>query len=213
LPSGAIKTQYFHITDLLPTLLTLADAGVRVGEKIDGIDLSEMIRRDRPPYRNEIVTVDDVHGYGSYIYTTFKLVNGSSNDGGEADGWIGSNNNSNVIGFREYIDGVLNSKVARVLENYGNGLMPETILDLRENATIKCSGEKVGCDLLKGPCLFNILKDPCEETNLASSNPMLLKAMEKIYHSALVNLVPSHRKPSDPRCDPANFNFTWNWWE
>ncbi|KAG5680269.1 hypothetical protein PVAND_009788 [Polypedilum vanderplanki] len=211
LPSGVLRTQYFHISDLLPTLLTLAETNIKVKDKIDGIDLSRMIMNDMPPYRDEIVTVDDVSGYGSYIYSIFKLVNGSSSNG-RADGWIGSNNNSDV-NKDDYITGVLNSDVAQILKNYENPLIPEEILEIRENATVKCSGIISDCDLLRGPCLFDISRDPCEEKNLEPTNPLLFDAMLKLYHSSLKKLVPSHKKPLDPQCDPANFNFTWKWWE
>jgi arylsulfatase B len=198
---------------LLPTLLTLADTNIKVRDKIDGIDLSEMIKNDKRPYRDEILTVDDVLGYGSYIYGSFKLVNGSiSSSSGEADGWMGSNNNSDINGG-DYISGVLNSRVGIILESYENPLMPEDILDIRENAKVKCNGTKVECNVHKGPCVFDILRDPCEERNLAELNPLLLETMLQIYHSELQTLVPSRRKPSDPQCDPINFNFTWNWWK
>lgn len=46
------------------------------------------------------------------------------------------------------------------------------MLHLRDEADVKCpasetnSGNK--CQPLKQPCLFNIVKDPCEQRNLAN---------------------------------------------
>jgi hypothetical protein len=210
LPSGKIRRKFFYIADLLPTLLNLANTDIKVDREIDGIDLSNMIVSNKEPFRNEIITVDDIFGYSSYILNGFKLVNGSSSAGLD-DGWLGSNNNSKINSL-EYIDQVLNSKVTKILKNFNNPLQPNDIEDIRNRATIKCSGTHTDCDLQAGPCLFDIIHDPCEERNLARPENSFMKIMQEIFYIELQNLVPSHRKPPDSRCDPINFNHTWSWW-
>lgn len=210
LPNGVVRQKFIHIADLLPTLLTLSNADVDIETKIDGMDLSNMILYNEKPFRNEIVTVDDLFGYSSYILNGFKLLNGSSSAGKE-DGWLGSNNNSD-INAAEYIKGVTDSKVSKALELFDGPLQPSKIEYLRGLLTIKCSGIRNKCDLLKGPCLFDIIHDPCEERNLATHDNSYMKIMEEIFNAELRTLVPSLRKPPDDRCDPINFNYTWNWW-
>lgn len=42
------------------------------------------------------------------------------------------------------------------------------MLELRDEAEVKCLGTETSkCQPLKEACLFNILKDPCEQRNLA----------------------------------------------
>lgn len=47
------------------------------------------------------------------------------------------------------------------------------MLQLRQEADVKCVGTETTnsakkCQPLKEPCLFNIVKDPCEQRNLAN---------------------------------------------
>lgn len=210
LPSGIIRRKFFYIGDLLPTLLNLANTKIQVDGKIDGIDLTNMILYNKEPFRNEIVTVDDVFGYSSYILNGFKLLNGSSSAGID-DGWLGSNNNSE-INSSKYISEILSSKVSKNLEIFNNPLRPDEIIKMRKRATVQCSGIHKNCNLINGPCLFDIIHDPCEERNLATPENVFMKIMQEIFNNELQHLTPSHRKPPDSRCDPINFNYTWNWW-
>lgn len=210
LPNGVIRRKFFYIADLLPTLLKLANTDVPIDRKIDGIDLSNMILRNKRPFRNEIVTVDDVFGYSSYILYGFKLINGSSSAGID-DEWLGSNNNSN-INSSQYANGVIQSTVSKVLEMFNGPLEPKEVERLRKLSTVKCLGARNECNLLKGPCFFDVLHDPCEERNLASPYNVFMRIMQGIFNKEMKTLVPSHRQPPDDRCDPINFNFTWNWW-
>lgn len=207
--SGIIRRKFFYIGDLLPTLLNLANTNIQVDTKIDGIDLSSMIVNNKGSFRNEIITIDDIFGYSSFILNGFKLVNGSSSAGLD-DGWLGSNNNSKINSL-EYLNNVLNSKVSIILKKCNN-LQPNDVENIRKRATIQCSGIHTDCDLLNGPCLFDIVHDPCEERNLARPENVFMKIMQEIFYTELQHLIASHRKPSDSRCDPINFNNTWSWW-
>lgn len=143
------------------------------------------------PFRNEIMTVDDVTGYGSLILNEFKFVNGSSSDG-LADGWLGSNNNSDIQG-EKYIEGVLNSKVGKTLHLK---LRTVYIQKNREKANVKCLGVHNECDLVNAPCLFDILNDPCEENNLADSLQSQMELMTREFNERLKRVVPARSKKS-----------------
>lgn len=192
-----------------------------------------MITKGISPYRNEVMTLDDGTGYSSLILNGFKYVNGSSSEG-MADGWLGSNKN-NEIHSEKYLDGVLNSKVAKLLNIKLNS---GSIQKIRKDVRVNCAGIKTNCDLLKGPCLFDIINDPCEENNLymADTHKSDLQTITNEFNERLKKVVPSRRKKSgkfcaffkisklnnklklylmfsDPRCNPANFNNTWHFWQ
>jgi arylsulfatase A-like enzyme len=75
LPSGAKRDNYFHVSDWLPTLASLSNAGINFDRQLDGINLSRMITSGEGPYRQDIETIDQVHTVTSIIHGSFKLVN------------------------------------------------------------------------------------------------------------------------------------------
>lgn len=192
LPSGVVRKDLFHISDLLPTLATLANADFKIDREIDGFDLSKMITTGSSSLRNEVITIDDVFGYSSFIMNGFKYVNGSTSEG-QSDVWLGSNNNSD-INAASYIDGVYNSKAAVALRYFHGPLRSESIKALRLNLKVQCAGIKQNCNKMEGPCLFDIINDPCEENNLAAANPTLMEEMSKTFNERLKTLVPARRK-------------------
>lgn len=210
LPKAAVRNKMFFIADWLPTLKTIAGAKFKIDTKIDGIDQTYMLNYDRE-LRNELVTVDDVFGFGSYIFNGLKLVNGSSS-AGKFDDWLGSNNNTDAVDNEAYMQNLLQSSVAKSLKST---ISLRNVDRMRNSAKIRCTKEKnkQSCDLLKGPCLYNLNDDPCEENNIANRNKILFYFMLRKYKNSLTNLVPTIRKPSDPQCDPIHFNYTWNAWQ
>lgn len=209
LPKSIVRQRMFYVADWLPTLKTLTGANYKISSKIDGIDQSKMLKQNLN-LRNEFVNVDDLDGYGSYIYNDLKLVNGTANNG-DYDGWLGTNNNLNALDSFTYIQNLADSEAGKAL-NFG--LSSKRIDTIRKASKINCLKEKCKdtCNLLKGPCLFNLADDPCEERNLADTRKATLQFMLKKYEASLKNLVPSRRTPADPRCDPKNFNYTWSPW-
>ncbi|KAG5680743.1 hypothetical protein PVAND_010232 [Polypedilum vanderplanki] len=210
LPKSTIRRGLFDVSDLLPTLNTLSGANFKIQGKIDGLDQSLTLKYNFKSPRNELLTVDDVLGYSSYIFYGLKIVNGSSTNG-KSDGFLGSNNNSDYD-IKNYIKNVRNSRVSTYLKN---SMSDYGIERLRESIKVQCSNSvhKNPCDLLKAPCLFDLNNDPCEENNIAEKYPIIFKPLFSRYKNALTSIVQTRRKPSDPQCDPANFNFTWNWWQ
>lgn len=165
--------------------------------------------------RSEVLNIDDVRGFGSYISHHMKFVNGSSNEG-VFDGWLASKNDNGFIEPTLYAKEVRKSEVSRAISAVQRKTLSiDKILELRKAATISCSNSvtKFPCDLKIAPCLFDIYEDPCEENNLANTQPLIRIALEKRYQERKQLVVPSRRKPSDPACDPVNFNLNWNWWQ
>lgn len=175
-----------------------------------------MINNGAIGIRNEVVNLDNVLGFGSYIYYTYKLVNGSLGDG-SFDGWLASKNNNGYIDPVNYAINVLQSPVSQSIMSIQkkNRLCVDKILELRAAATVSCSNGvgKNSCDIKKGPCVFDIFDDPCEENNLANSRPLLRQSLLTRYGVQVRSAIPSGRKKSDPASDPVNFNRNWQWWQ
>ena len=58
---------------------------------------------------------------------------------------------------------------------------PESADVSKMNLTVKCADRIPGlpkCNMTTSPCLFNVVKDPCEFNNIAKDNPKLVKAMQ-----------------------------------
>lgn len=94
-------------------------------------------------------------------------------------------------------------------------LNADNILQLRQRAQIKCNvkqEDKVPCNPMKTPCLFNIDKDPCEMVNLAERRPVILAILERILIKYRVTIVPPSNLDGDPRADPSLWNNTWTSW-
>lgn len=160
--------------------------------------------------RREIVSVDDVSGYSSFIYDNMKIVNGSWANGAY-DIWLGSNNNSNIsLTNPSYIQRVQQSEVSKAIFPVISSL----ITRLRSQASVKCGiTQGTQCNPLQKVCLFNLTNDPCEYNNIADRFPDTVKDLQERFNNEMKKLIPSRRKLSDPACNPKNFNFNWNWWQ
>lgn len=77
LPSGVKRDNYFHVSDWLPTLASLANTGIKFDRELDGIDLSKMISKGDGPYRQDVETIDQIYETTSLIYGDYKLMNSS----------------------------------------------------------------------------------------------------------------------------------------
>jgi arylsulfatase B len=210
LPKETVRRGLFYVADLLPTLNTISQANFKINGKIDGHDQSMALKYNLISPRNELITIDDVLGYSSYIFYGLKVVNGSSSNG-KFDGYLGSNNNS-FYDIKNYTSNVLKSRVSESLKS---SLSKYAIERLRASIKIQCSNSifKNPCDLLKSPCLFDLINDPCEENNLADKYPFLFRPLYNRYKSAISDVVQTRRKPADANSDPANFHNTWSWWQ
>lgn len=212
LEKSVVRNGMFFVGDLLPTLNTLSEANFKYNaSEISGMDLSNMIKFNEGPQRYELVTIDDVDGFSSYILNDHKLLNGTILNG-VYDGYLGSNNNSN-FNSELYTQIVKDSIVSETLKT---SLSHEKIEELRTLAKIQCmkaDGKKNPCDLLRAPCVFDLKNDPCEENNLAETDPYLLQSLTFKLQTAIKDIVPSRRKSFDPNCDPRNFNNTWHFWQ
>lgn len=231
-----VSNQRVHITDWLPTFAKIADFAL--SNSIDGRDVWEALSYNLPSPRGEVLVHHDAATpYMSYISDDYKLVSGSTSNG-TYDRWLSEPIDpaqQNATFADNYGQAILTSAVGQVLSKYSNmvenpfqpigqndrgTITEEEINKIRANAIITCNGHSISpnnnsvetCNPIIASCLFDIVNDPCETTNLASQYPdIVMELQSKLNYYGKIAL-PNRKKPSDPRCDPANFGGIWTWW-
>ena len=70
------------------------------------------------------------------------------------------------------VTGVISSTAGKAIRDFVKPTFGEErkIMDLRKKATIKCQGKDNKPDCKKS-CLFDIVKDPCETTDVSDKHP------------------------------------------
>lgn len=224
-----VSNQLIHIADWLPTFASAA--GIDIDGFIDGENMWNVLSEDLPSPRKELLVHLDPESppYMAYISDMvvsgsthrFKIVNGTTFDG-LYDEWLSppidqSQTNSNF--GKNYSAAILTSATGQVLSKYSN-IHQEFVEQFRSDAQITCNGHTppksnsiLACNALISPCLFDILNDPCETTNLASLFPKIVKQLQvKLdYYRRIAQ--PPRNKPANSQLDPSNFNGTWTWWD
>lgn len=207
--SNRVSKEFIHVADLLPTLAGAAN--IEINDKsLDGINQWETIAGNYPSPRNEILyNIENINGYSAIVHEGWKLVNGSENINNS--NWFGSSGIYYNISFDSYVKNILESDTSKHLP----GLNSALIQSLRLDATLKCTynQEISKCNPLKAPCLFNLIEDPCEQNNLAESHKAKLDFLQSRLSFHIKNVLPTRRRFKDAKCDPINFNNTWNWWQ
>lgn len=198
-----------HVTDWLPTLAAAANITIK-DKSIDGVNQWKSISLGTKSKRKEILyNIENIVGYSAIMHQGWKLVNGTENI--DNANWFGSSGADSKINFDGYARTILESEASRSLPAINLARMKT----MRDEATVKCISKSndVKCDPSKSPCLFNIQEDPCEQNNLVDVNTDKFEILLAMLSDHVDNMVPIRRRPSDPKCDPSNFNGTWTWWQ
>jgi hypothetical protein len=70
------------------------------------------------------------------------------------------------------------------------------------------------CHPLNGEtCLFDVVSDPCESINLASSHPSILTVMQAALERHNSTVVPARNRDRDPKSNPKYWGYTWTNWK
>ncbi|XP_053603795.1 arylsulfatase J-like isoform X2 [Plodia interpunctella] len=204
---------YMHAVDWLPTLLRAVGADVPSG--IDGIDLWDEITLNKVSPRNEIFDITDDTApinYSAIVSGPYKLVTGdvvlsySNYQGEDLRGVIGD--------IPLYNKSLKESKMFTVLEKIGKPFNVADI-DLRYKMKIDCKGKErnsgSACYPQNGKvvCLFNIIDDPCETTDISEKYPDLVKDLTERLQVELKQRIPRTHGYFDARSTPSLFNYTW----
>ena len=106
----------------------------------------------------------------------------------------------------EYLKSLLKS-LGRDLFRFGSDSGP---------LIIQCGSKPVNasnnCDAKKTPCLFDVVKDPCEYHNIASEHPEVVKEMEKRLAVYSKSMVAPRNQKFDPQSSPKLHGGAWVPW-
>lgn len=222
------------MSDWLPTFAKIA--GVTLQGHVDGKNVWSSLSHDLPSPRREVLNhFDEIEPYAALVVGDYKIVSGTTYNG-TYDDWLSASDISeeNEQLREDYATYVLSSTAGKILQKYEQSsadkripeLSPELsthtkIRSLRRAAKVTCNGyqrpineqnETNPCRPLQAPCLFNVMRDPCETTNLANEMPQIVSKLNARMDYLGSFAVPTRNRPSDPRADPAQFNGTWTWW-
>ncbi|XP_047351351.1 arylsulfatase J isoform X1 [Vespa velutina] len=205
---GRISKQMIHITDWLPTILSIAGSDTSNLTNIDGINLWEALRDDKEsPRRTILHNIDDIFGVSAITVGDWKLIQGSTYNGAW-DGWYGPSGREWVYNVGAVIGGM----AGRVITSLGLSLTPEKIHELRDNSLIKCPPKNdslPACKPLEAACLFNVQQDPCEDNNLANELPTILKKLQDEVKKFNATAIPPGNLPWNEKADPKLWDHTW----
>lgn len=212
-----VSHQLIHITDWLPTLLSAANITTPL-PAIDGINVWDALSNGEPSPRTELViNIDPLpsNSYSAMIKNEFKYVNGTTHDGAY-DQWLGIINASESHPLTSfYSSWILRSDAGRAFSAVSSRqLTRNQIATLRKESTISCGqpDAKMLCNPLAKPCLFDLIRDPCERNNLADIEVEKLNELGDLVQQHAGAAVEPRNQPTDDRCDPVKFNDTWTWW-
>ncbi|CAG7834255.1 unnamed protein product [Allacma fusca] len=200
-----VSTQMMHIQDWLPTILGAVGTTIpdKLSGKLDGVNLWTTLNDpDIPSPRTEFLhNIDDSYGNEAVRHNEWKLMHGTTY-GGKWDNWYGPSgfepesqsgvkiNSLPTIENSTIYDQILSSYSAEAVKSLQIGTITlpnvSTMMKLLNESRIVCEAPRPkenSCELKSGQyCLFNIIKDPCEYTNLASNLPQVVDQLKVIEH-------------------------------
>jgi len=179
-----INTEYVHVTDWLPTLVSMAS----------GTNWTNFIPPNEPPYQ---------YGDGMDVWSTLSTGAPSPRD------WVLLETHPTGATDRVHGDGLIYQdwkliKWNNTMPQVENGWFPPPGQDpSKVDYLVKCNGiqpskvDPTECN--KDWCLFNITADPCEYNNVASDHPNIVKQLinmlEPFQATAVPPVAPSECKP------------------
>lgn len=181
---GRISHGLVHVTDWLPTLVTVGggDAGALKG--IDGIDQWEALMMNKPSPRKQMLynidpNKDGGNGpAGAIRQGPYKLIRG---DPGRPDGWI----------------------PPPAVVDIDNEEYFEQLQDIFKNE--HCSTNEKQQHLL-----FNLEDDPFEKYDLSKKYPEIVKKLKIALDEYEHGMIPPDVTDLVPEGNPANFNKAWS---
>ncbi|OQV16696.1 Arylsulfatase J [Hypsibius exemplaris] len=172
---GRVSTELYHISDWLPTFIRLA--GGSPLDNLDGYDIWDSISKGLPSPRKEILhQIDPVWGEYALRWKQYKLISGS---------------HANAAGYR----------IDTWYEPEG-GFDPKYLIANTPGALVcedKKTAEIIACNATSAPCLFDIVKDPCEYRNIATERIDIVASMMERIRAFNTTALPSRPMKPDPR--------------
>ncbi|KAL1421917.1 hypothetical protein MTO96_022626 [Rhipicephalus appendiculatus] len=199
-----------HVTDWLPTLYSVGGGDVRALGKLDGFDMWRYLSQGIGSPRVEMLyNIDNRFMNASALRLgRYKLVLDATRYMNERYLRPGGSRPHNDL------DKLLaRSTAAKVLRGFYKKDRLKFPKDWRERATLKCglpdNGQFYPNDAVH---LFDIMEDPCELNNLASSHPEVVTFLKMRIAAYQAEAMPVQHKPKDPAGFPEKHNGTWAPW-
>ncbi|CAH1647209.1 unnamed protein product [Spodoptera littoralis] len=156
--------------------------------------------------------IDDYTGYASITYGDYKLITGKPDE--NHSGYLGGDLRGVIDSPPSYVDAIANSKVYGALHSIGRTI-DTNFLTLRNKTIINCdvSATSICYPSNNTVCLFNIIEDPCETTDLSGTYPELVASMQSLLDVEMTKMIPRILPTViDPMSAPSLHNFTWDTW-
>lgn len=216
-----VSSNIMYIADWLPTLAHVAGIDGNIIHNIDGLNQWEAISENHQNgERREIVhNIDPIVPYTSFFRDGYKYINGTTHRN-EFGHWFDHVPETDLPAG-SYLTTLRNSTtwsiLSRLLATTSAGesaLTDDQVTALRNASQVTCGDNTplVPCHPIIGPCLFDVIADPCEMNNLADENPSIIAMMEENVQRFVQSSVAPVNRAGDPNCDPRRFNNTWTWW-
>ncbi|XP_049516581.1 arylsulfatase J-like isoform X1 [Dermacentor silvarum] len=236
--SRIIVPRLVHVVDWMPTLYSAAGGDISDLGAIDGLNLwpalsaAKSSEAESWPRRELLVNSDRDSGLSAYRDGDYKLIVIEKPEGsqkvnpfkdpglqqhvpipGNTQPWC---RNANTAAA--YLDSRMTSSLSwntlqKLRGDDGLFIAPE---GWRQHAAVQCdlvNGSVSRIGLYEGTYLFDLSRDPCEVTNLATQLPSVVaKLSEKLKVYAAVAVRPKEHE-IDPRGRPGVNNCTWGPWE
>eukprot|EP00092_Neocalanus_flemingeri_P019261 GFUD01020865.1.p1 GENE.GFUD01020865.1~~GFUD01020865.1.p1 ORF type:complete len:508 (-),score=119.82 GFUD01020865.1:126-1649(-) len=181
---GRISHGLIHVTDWLPTLVTVAGGSAKTLQGIDGIDQWRALMMDKPSPRNQMLYNIDPdktpkHGpAGAIRLGPYKLIRG---DPGRPNGWIPPPAVVDIDN-EEYFD---------------------QLQDIFINEQCTANGKNA-------KLLFNLSKDPLEKQDLSKKFPKIVKKLEEVLDEYAEGMIPPDDTGLVLEGNPSNFDNLWS---
>nr|XP_054933356.1 arylsulfatase B-like [Dermacentor andersoni] len=205
-----VSKQLMHITDWVPTLYSIGGGDVDTLGELDGFDMWRYLSQGIDSPRVEMLYNIDYRFLNNSALRVgrYKLVLDGTGFMNERYARPG--------GGRPYddLDKLLtHSTAAKVLRGFYKRDRLKFPKDWRERATLKCgnpdNGQFQPNDAVH---LFDIIEDPCELNNVASSHPEVVEFLRRRIAAYQAEAMPVQYEPKDPAGFPENHNGTWAPW-
>lgn len=208
--SRRVSHQLMHITDWLPTLYSIGGGDVQTLGKLDGYDMWQHLCYGLGSPRVEMLYNIDykfLHNAALRLWR-YKLVLDGTGFMSERYRRPGGSRPSRDLDKLLY-----QSTAAKVLRGFYKTYRLNFPKHWRERATLKCGVPTWGHFHPEDSVhLFDIVTDPCELNNVASSYPEIVAIMKKRIDAYQATAMPVQFEEKDPAGFPGNHNGTWAPW-
>ncbi|OQV25983.1 Arylsulfatase I [Hypsibius exemplaris] len=187
-----LSSQLFHISDLLPTFLSIAGNKSVDLEGTDGVTQWNALLNPKLSSPRISLVIDIFNGYRNPYFAAikgnYKVVAGLFAYGHPVgNGW------TRPVGTTDTIPQRHNHLTAVECVQAENVTLPS-------------------CAPAKAPCLFDLIADPCELNNLAEAKPEILGNLLKYVRAENVSYVPLIQVVRDPHFDVSLNGGLWGPW-